>query len=110
MSQEMGMARMAESPVRQSRREATGSKWTTSAACWRWECLHCGKTKVFWRAYVRRGDAEVEMVPCQGSDSCRHMLCPECRVQCDWCGLWTCREHLKGDDALLCEVCRKEGH
>lgn len=38
--------------------------------------------------------AELELWPCQGSDTCAAKLCRNCRVQCFSCGLHACDEHV----------------
>ena len=74
-------------------------------------CNHCGVAKTFTREQIRRDDACLDQVPCQGSDDCDQWLCPSCRQECPGCGLATCREHLEPVDPseprhLLCAICR----
>lgn len=55
------------------------------------ECLNCSAMHT-----VDVGDdrADVDFVPCQGSDSCESMLCQDCRHKCTECGLWACYDHM----------------
>ena len=89
-------------------RSASGQTWTGRTA----HCLHCGASHTFTEQQIRRDEAELDMVPCGGSDACHAMLCPTCRHSCPLCGNATCAEHLrKADDTAgvpWCEVCRMQ--
>jgi hypothetical protein len=52
------------------------------------------------------GFAEMETVPCQGSDDCRARLCAACERKCSDCGLPACSEHLVDvSGKTICAIC-----
>lgn len=54
---------------------------------------------------IGRGD-EMELRPCQGSDTCTARLCRGCRVHCFLCGLYACAEHSEWfEGERCCELC-----
>lgn len=70
------------------------------------ECLTCGCQHIVDRD--EDGDAEVEMWPCEGSDDCVSMLCPDCKTVCPLCGNNTCADHIETvAGERMCIVCKK---
>lgn len=68
------------------------------------ECLNCGAMHTVDRC---EDGPDVDFVPCQGSDTCKAMLCPDCRHGCDFCGLFACEEHISSEK--ICHTCQYEG-
>lgn len=71
------------------------------------QCPTCGH-----RALADRdedGFAELDTVPCQGSDTCCRHLCENCRIECDGCGLHACASHVTQiDGETYCWICARE--
>lgn len=68
------------------------------------ECPSCRNTQT---VEVDECGADLDLVPCQGSDSCKAMLCPFCRVKLDCCkDLFACEDHAyRIDGEMTCEPC-----
>lgn len=90
-------------------RAQSGQTWTGRIA----HCVNCGASHTFTEQQIRRDQAELDMVPCEGSDKCTAMLCHTCRRECAECHRATCAEHLYlMDDGhkpqLWCLICRSQ--
>ena len=69
------------------------------------ECPNCGTSHIV----DRDGDGfpDLDLVPCQGSDTCASRLCKDCRYQCDACGEYACEHHV-GNEKIICHACIEE--
>lgn len=56
--------------------------------------LRCPNCDARQAVEVDECGAELELWPCQGSDTCTAQVCRNCRVQCYSCGLYACEEHV----------------
>jgi hypothetical protein len=72
-------------------------------------CTHCLTDHRFTPEQTRRGDGDVDLVPCH-ADSCTAMLCPDCpQFVCGGCELPHCLEHrIEYSGLSLCPVCMAE--
>jgi hypothetical protein len=69
------------------------------------KCPHCDRSHTVDRDEA--GAPDLDLVPCQGSDSCLEKLCADCRVGCDLCGLWACEDHIRTVpvNTRICDIC-----
>lgn len=71
------------------------------------DCPSCRVNQVVERD--EDGVPDMDLVPCQGSDTCKKPLCQFCRIKCVCCGLHACDDHIRDVEGdMVCDLCAKE--